>query len=353
MADISSIILPDGNSYNLKDPVARLMTALPFMISKQPEPCGVEGTGSDISFDIELAGGSGNYTYEWQFLTNGDWAKSDQESANDQHFAVTDIGNAWIYAKVRCVVSDGTTTLISNVVYVYLNSEDDFINGNAISEGNYGVCDTGAGTAAKVVYIKGFTLRVGVVIHVKFTNANTHATPTLNVNRSGAKPMRQYGTTKMSSTSATTGWYAGAVICLTYDGSGWIRDQGFNTNTTYSGMSVAEYEDGTSTTARLITPANLKNAIDYHAPDASCIDVTTPSFNSLPITFYSSYITANHKVIGNAAHLSYPKAGDRDWQFSFADGSLTISGTFHGNTATTATMSIYVPKRTITLSATQ
>ena len=39
-----------------------------------------------------------------------------------------------------------------------------------------------------------------------------------------------------------------------------------NTNTTYSAITDAEYQAGTSTSTRLITPAKLKSAILYHAP---------------------------------------------------------------------------------------
>lgn len=99
----------------------------------------------------------------------------------------------------------------------------------------YGVCDTAADTVAKTVTIEGITeLEVGLCINIKFTEANTASAPTLNVNGLGAKNIRQYGTTNAAGTAATTGWYAGAVVQLTYDGSGWVRDQGFNTNTTYT-----------------------------------------------------------------------------------------------------------------------
>jgi len=38
----------------------------------------------------------------------------------------------------------------------------------------------------------------------------------------------------MGGTASTTGWNDNAVLTLTYDGSGWIRDQGYNTNSTYT-----------------------------------------------------------------------------------------------------------------------
>lgn len=98
-----------------------------------------------------------------------------------------------------------------------------------------------------------------------------------------------------------------------------------------------------------ISSITLPSGNNYGLNSAYCFEVTTPSFSSLPQTFYNANITASHEVVGNAVHLSYPKAGDIDWTITCANGSLTISGTFHGSTATTATMSLWIPAKTITL----
>ena len=82
----------------------------------------------------------------------------------------------------------------------------------------YGTCTTAAETAAKVVTLSGFVLVTGATIHVKFTNSNTVANPTLNVNSTGAKSIMRYGTTA-ASTSPDTSWLAGAVVSFTYDGT--------------------------------------------------------------------------------------------------------------------------------------
>lgn len=52
---------------------------------------------------------------------------------------------------------------------------------------NYGSCSTAAGTNAKTVSCKGFTLVTGAEITVKFLYTNTASNPTLNVNSTGAK----------------------------------------------------------------------------------------------------------------------------------------------------------------------
>ena len=105
----------------------------------------------------------------------------------------------------------------------------------------YGVCGTAADTAAKTVTISNldnFVLETGAIVAVKFTNASGIASPTLNVNDTGAKPITRYGTTAASTGTSTTGWRAGAVQIFVYDGTSWIRD--FWENTTYSNVSLGQ-----------------------------------------------------------------------------------------------------------------
>lgn len=94
----------------------------------------------------------------------------------------------------------------------------------------YGTCETAANTAAKVVTCANFDkLLTGVTIHVKFTNSNTVANPTLNVNSTGAKSIYRYGTTTPG-TAASSSWNAGAVVSFTYDGSAWQMNDWVNTD---------------------------------------------------------------------------------------------------------------------------
>lgn len=129
----------------------------------------------------------------------------------------------------------------------------------------YCTCATAAGTKAKTTTIVSGTfveadLVTGAQVLVKFTYSNTVADPTLKIGSTTAKTIKRYGTTAPS-TSAASSWNAGSVIMFTYDGTYWQMTD-FN-NTTYSSMTVAEYEAGTGTTARIITPARLKGAIQY------------------------------------------------------------------------------------------
>ena len=54
---------------------------------------------------------------------------------------------------------------------------------------------------------------------VKFTSKNTAAAPTLNVNGTGAKPIKDYEGDDL--TKAAREWPEGAAVAFTYDGSSW------------------------------------------------------------------------------------------------------------------------------------
>lgn len=79
---------------------------------------------------------------------------------------------------------------------------------------HYGTCSTAAATAAKVVQCDGFKLVTGARIAVKFSNANTAASPTLNVNGTGAKRLCKYGTFYVGND-----WHDDEVVEFVYDGT--------------------------------------------------------------------------------------------------------------------------------------
>lgn len=106
---------------------------------------------------------------------------------------------------------------VKNVIsYVKIASNDN----TAIAASAYGICETPAATVAKEVDMSGFVLTEGVSIHVKFTNTNTAANPTLNVNGTGAKAIKRYGTVAPQTTTATS-WQSGSIVSFTFDGSYW------------------------------------------------------------------------------------------------------------------------------------
>lgn len=91
----------------------------------------------------------------------------------------------------------------------------------------YAVSTTGSTTSAKTTESNtpaGFVLYNGATVTIKFNNANSTTTPTLNVNNTGAKTIKSY--TGATLTAAEYTWPAGAAITFTYDGSYWRMQDG-------------------------------------------------------------------------------------------------------------------------------
>lgn len=114
----------------------------------------------------------------------------------------------------------------------------------------YGTCATAAATALKEVIIneinttEALSFINGMTLTVKFTNANSHATPTMTLfNNSGTaaaptkgsttllanKQIMRYGTTKPG-TNASASWNAGSVVSFVYDGTYWQMVGWINNN---------------------------------------------------------------------------------------------------------------------------
>ena len=81
-----------------------------------------------------------------------------------------------------------------------------------VSKNSYAVCDTAGDVAAKIISLSNFTLGNDVQLVVKFTNKNTAANPTLNVNSTGAKAIKANGEVVGTDTIK-----AGCVFLLAYD----------------------------------------------------------------------------------------------------------------------------------------
>lgn len=139
--------------------------------------------------------------------------------------------------------------------------------------GFYGTCATAASTTAKVVVCSDFkTLETGASILVKFTYANSAASPTLNVNSTGAKSIKKYGTTAAMGYN----WVAGEVKQFVYDGSYWLMvDGGYATTTYYGKTKLQDYVSTSNTTA--LTPSAVNDLIEYGTWTPVCNVIPSPS----------------------------------------------------------------------------
>lgn len=84
---------------------------------------------------------------------------------------------------------------------------------------HYGTCSTAAATAAKVVTCSSFTRYTGAMVMVHFTYANTAASPTLNVNSTGAAAIRADNSALTASSDYN--WAANSNVLFVYSGTYW------------------------------------------------------------------------------------------------------------------------------------
>lgn len=192
-----------------------------------------------------------------------------------------------------------------------LMSANDKKRFNSVVPHYYGVCDTASNDAAKVVTIENFELVVGAQVSIKFTNQSATDTEgdalTLNINGTGALPMRRYGTTAMSTSTTSSGWQAGAVQTFTYDGSAWIRE--FWYNTTYSNQGLGQGYGTCSTAAS--TTAKTASISSYSLTTGGIVSIKFT--NDVPASATLNITSKGAKSIyhkGAAIKAGVIKAGD-------------------------------------------
>lgn len=78
------------------------------------------------------------------------------------------------------------------------------------------------------------------------------------------------------------------------------------------------------------------------------------NITSLPVTITGlAGITAQHEAVVEGWGLITPRSSaGSTWEYTCGDGSITITGTFSGSTATTVNVSVGIPDNKITVSAT-
>ena len=127
---------------------------------------------------------------------------------------------------------------------------------------HYGTCSTAAATVEKTVECASFTLVTGSRIVVKFTVTNTAASPTLNVNSTGAKAIQYHGAAISAGYLAADRTYE-----FVYDGTDYQLVGDINTNTTYSAGTTALLNAGTDTKNRVWPAKQISNYVENYVAD--------------------------------------------------------------------------------------
>lgn len=191
-------------------------------------------------------------------------------------------------------------------------------SGAVASNIEYGTCNTSADISEKVVTISddsNWTLSVGAIIFVKFSNTNTASSCTLNVNNTGAKSI-WYGNAVYAGNSAAICGYANRTYGYIYDGTYWVWfSSGADANTTYSNASLGQGY-GTCTTAEtttakvvtlssyaLVTGGVVAVKFTYAVPASATMNVNSKGAKA--IYYRGSAITAGVIKAGDIATFIY------------------------------------------------
>lgn len=137
------------------------------------------------------------------------------------------------------------------------------INGTA-NRVNYGSCSTAASTAAKTVACTGFALVTGAEITVKFTVTNSAASPTLNVNSTGAKPIYVDGSAITADAASILA--SGHTFTFRYNGTQYeMVDTKYNYHVHTNPTSSTDYNIPfiTNGTSSLWKQSRLNNGLRY------------------------------------------------------------------------------------------
>ena len=134
----------------------------------------------------------------------------------------------------------------------------------------FGTCATEAATAAKVVECSGFVLRKGALIAVQFTYANTGASPSMNVNGTGAKAICGISGTYIS----TSMWVANQVVHFVYNGTWWVALNCLPANTSRYG--ITKLSSSVTSTSTVLAANAYAVKLAYDRNSWTSISLTNP-----------------------------------------------------------------------------
>lgn len=203
-------------------------------------------------------------------------------------------------------VNNGTLTIQQNGVtldtFTANQSGNTTVNITASGGGDkniwYATCISSYSTTAKTATTTtgDFVLEEGSMVRVKFSSYNTASTPTLNVDGTGAKLIKKYGTTAPS----TRTWRTGEVVDFVYDGTNFIISDAGTASTDYYGYTKLSSSTSSTSTDLAATPSAVKSAYDL-ANSKSTVSVSQ--------TISSGTEIGSVTVNGTATKLYAPSGG--------------------------------------------
>lgn len=150
----------------------------------------------------------------------------------------------------------------------------------------YGTSNTGATATEKIVSCSNFELVSGAIIGILFTTANTAASPTLNINSTGAKSIH-IGNTTPNATTNVLKWSANTMLYFLYNGTQFKFITANAAGEDKSPLGASTWY-GTSSSGET-TAAKTSNIDNYILTQGSLITIAFSTAN----TYISGTLTLN------------------------------------------------------------
>ena len=204
-------------------------------------------------------------------------------------------------------------------------SLDEKISG-IISNSGYVACTTAAGTAAKTVTQANFSLSTNSRLIVKMTNYNTAASPTLNINNTGAKPLYYNGEVA----SADNTWVEGEVLDIYYDGTNYKASNILGGSGT-GGNQILKWTTDVATTRLQVKQNKRKSGmiISYNDPEKGWINEQYIGTTFGDTAWGKDYNWRNfniiHSKISNDIDILYSIGNDLSTSATFELGGILIT----------------------------
>ena len=234
-----------------------------------------------------------------------------------------------------------TTSAASNTYATQTNLNNEINARKAV----YGTSSTDAGTATKAVTCSNFALYTGASVTVTFSKTNTSSAPQLNVNSTGAKPIKSY--TGANLTEGEYKWAAGATITFTYDGTNWRMQDGgalqakidaASSASTASSQAGVATQQATNATNAKTAAESAKTAAESAKTAAQSAKTAAETAQGAAETASSQASSAKDAAVSakNDAVSAKTDAETAKGQAQTAAGNASQSATNAANSATAA-----------------
>ena len=281
-----------------------------------------------------------------RFLLNADSLQA-YNSSNVKYFEVSASGLSFggnAVAKVSDIpttvaeLTDSGSYLTTSAASSTYATQTNLNNEINARKAVYGTSSTDAGTATKAVTCSNFALYTGASVTVTFSKTNTSSAPQLNVNSTGAKPIKSY--TGANLTEGEYKWAAGASITFTYDGTNWRMQDGGALQAKIdaaSSASTASSQAGVAT-QQATNATNAKTAAESAKTAAQSAKTAAETAQGAAETASSQASSAKNTAVSakNDAVSAKTDAQTAKGQAQTAASNASQSATNAANSATAA-----------------